>query len=247
MVRIVNNIREKRKNTRTTNKIVFVGWSDKANEIVDKIKQNQNNTEILGYINSVRIANVELEYLGEAEYIRKTINDKFITEVIVIDEEQFKLNSGAKFLRLKNNDLVRVYFSDDYDNLMSSKIITNLSGVTPESKVSKLNQLRYRIFKRSTDIVIAVAGLSIGLPFTLIKGKADKFVDLLLGKVTFVGKYPENVSLADNNKIGIIGLAHISEPEKLNQKIIKELNDYYFQNYTMSLDVDILFKYIFRR
>ncbi len=247
MVRIANNIREKRRNTKTTNKVVIVGWSDKAKDIVNKIKQNQKNTEILGYINKLKIEDVELEYLGEAEYIRKTINDKCITEVIVIDEEQFKLNSGAKFLRLKNNDLVRVYFSDNYDKLMSSKIITNLSGVTPESKVSKLNQLRYRIFKRTTDIIIAIAGLSIGLPFTLIKGKADKFVDLLLGKVTFVGKYPDNVSLSDNNKIGIIGLAHISEPEKLNQKIIKELNDYYFQNYTMSLDVDILFKYIFRR
>ena len=247
IVRVVNNVREKRKNLRNTNKIVIVGWTESTETLVDKIKSNDPNSEIIGYINNEAVGKKDIPYLGEPEYIQKTINDRSISEVIVVDEDQFKFNQGTKYMRLKNNDLVRVYFSDDYNSLMSSKIVTNLSGTTPEGKISKLNLLRYRIFKRVIDIVIAVAGLTIGLPFTLIKGKSDKFVDLLLGKVTFIGKYPNSYSLSANNKIGIIGLVHISEPEKLNEKIINELNDYYFYNYTMSLDVDILFKYIFRR
>ncbi len=247
IVRVVNNIKEKRKNTKNANKVVIIGWTNKTNDLIKKINKNDKNTEIIGYINEKDLNNESISYLGEPEYLRKTINDRLVSEVIVVDENQFKFNQGTKYMKLKNNDLVRIYFSDDYDNLMSNKIVTNLSGTTPEGKVSKLNLLRYRIFKRALDIFIAVTSLTIGLPFTLLKGKPDKFVDLLVGKLTFIGKYPNSLSLSDNNKIGIIGLAHISEPKKLNEKIINELNDYYFYNYTMSLDVDILFKYIFRR
>jgi len=230
IVRVVNNIKEKRKNTKNANKVVIIGWTNKTNDLIKKINKNDKNTEIIGYINEKDLNNESISYLGEPEYLRKTINDRLVSEVIVVDENQFKFNQGTKYMKLKNNDLVRIYFSDDYDNLMSNKIVTNLSGTTPEGKVSKLNLLRYRIFKRALDIFIAVTSLTIGLPFTLLKGKPDKFVDLLVGKLTFIGKYPNSLSLSDNNKIGIIGLAHISEPKKLNEKIINELNDYYFYN-----------------
>jgi len=202
---------------------------------------------IVGYISSFKKDQLDLEYLGEPDYVQKTINDKSITEVIVIDKDEFQYDDNTRFIRLKNDNLVHIYFASDYNDLVTSKIITQISGIDPEIKVNKLHQLRYRLFKRITDIGISITMLTLGLPFLLIKGKTDKFVNLLYGRLTFIGLYPTENLIAEQGKIGIIGLAYISEPQKLTEKMKIELNNHYLGNYSLSLDFDILFKYLFRR
>lgn len=247
ITRILSNVVEKQKNVKEINRIVLVGWNENAAKLIHNIKSNYSNSVIVGFISNNENATGDLDYLGEPNYIQKTINDKSITEVIVLDNSEFQFDNDTKFIRLKNDNLVHIYFATDYDNLVISKILTDVSGVNPETKQSKLSQLRYRLLKRISDVFIALLMLTLGLPFLIVKGNTNKFVNLLLGRLTFIGLFPEGNSLSEKGKLGIIGLAHISEPGKLKEKMIVELNNHYLDNYSLSLDFDILFKYLFRR
>lgn len=247
ITRVLSNIREKNRNINEINRIVLVGWNDNAPQLIHNIKSNYSNSIIVGFISNNAINNTDLDYLGEPDYIQKTINDKSITEVIVLDKTEFQFDDDTKFIRLKNDNLVHIYFANDYDNLVLSKILTDVSGVNPETKQSKLSQLRYRLLKRVSDLAIALLMLTFGLPFLIVKGNTKIFVNLLVGNLTFIGLFPETNNLSEKGKLGIIGLAHISEPQKLKEKMIVELNNHYLDNYSLSLDFDILFKYLFRR
>lgn len=247
ITRVLSNIREKNRNINEINRIVLVGWNDNAPQLIHNIKSNYSNSIIVGFISNNAINNTDLDYLGEPDYIQKTINDKSITEVIVLDKTEFQFDDDTKFIRLKNDNLVHIYFANDYDNLVLSKILTDVSGVNPETKQSKLSQLRYRLLKRVSDLAIALLMLTFGLPFLIVKGNTKIFVNLLVGNLTFIGLFPETNNLSEKGKLGIIGLVHISEPKKLKEKMIVELNNHYIDNYSLSLDFDILFKYLFRR
>jgi len=247
VTRILSSIIEKQKNVKEINRIVLVGWNENATKLIHNIKSSYNNSVIVGYISNKESATSDLDYLGEPDYIQKTINDKSITEVIVLDKTEFQFDDDTKFIRLKNDNLVHIFFANDYDNLVISKILTEVSGVNPEAKQRKLTQLRYKLLKRISDISISLLMLTIGLPLLIVKGNTNIFVKLLLGKLTFIGLFPETNSLSDKGKLGIIGLAQISEPQKLKEKMIAELNNHYLDNYSLSLDFDILFKYLFRR
>lgn len=247
LTRFINNILEKRKNTKKINKVVIVGWNDKAEDLIQNIRLKNKNSQLIGYISSKKYEDTNLEYLGEPDYIQKTINDKSINEVIVIDKNEFQLDNNTKIIRLKNDNLVHIYFANEYDDLIFSKLVTELSGIDPEVKINKLMLIRYRLIKRITDIFISLLMLSIGLPFLIVKGKTKLFVKLLLGKITFIGLFPTNRQINNYGKLGILGLVQISEPEKLNDKLKMELNNYYLENYSLTLDFDILFKYLFSR
>lgn len=247
ITRVLSSVIEKQKNVKEINRIVLVGWNENAAKLIHNIKSNYNNSVIVGFISNNENATGDLEYLGEPNYIQKTINDKSITEVIVLDKSEFQFDDDTKFIRLKNDNLVHIYFANDYDNLVISKILTDISGVNPETKQSKLSQLRYKLLKRISDIFIAIMMLTVGLPLVIVKGNTNIFVNLLLGKLTFIGLFPETGNLSEKGKLGIIGLAQISDPQKLEEKMIAELNNHYIDNYSLSLDFDILFKYLFRR
>lgn len=245
--RFINNIVDKRKNKGKENNIAIVGWNESADELIENISLKNKNSKLIGYISSQKNPNTNLAYLGEPDYIQKTINDKSINEVIVIDRNEFRFDDDTKFIRLKNDNLVHIYFANHYDDLIISKLVTELSGIDPEVKINKLMLIRYKLIKRISDIFISLIMLSLGLPFLILKGKTKLFVKLLLGKLTFIGLFPTNKQISKYGKVGIIGLVHISEPESLNEKIKMELNNHYLENYSLTLDFDILFKYLFSR
>lgn len=247
VARFIYNSIERKRGVSSIKRIVFVGWNKRASELIKNIKEKYKNSELIGYISNHKQENNELEYLGEPDYIHKTINDKSINEVIVLDKDELKLNAKNNYIRLKDDSLVHIYVADEYDSFLFSKLISNLSGTAPELKYNKLLLIRYKLTKRFSDILISIIMLTLGLPLLIIKGKTKLFLKLLFGKLTFVGLFPLKDEIRQNGKIGIIGLAHISEPEKLNDNFIKDLNNYYLENYSLALDFDILFKYLFNR
>ena len=72
-------------------------------------------------------------------------------------------------------------------------------------------------------------------------------LNVLIGKKSFIGIYPLDGETIIPGKIGLIGLAHISKPERLSKQAIKNLNDYYIQNYNLNLDMNIFLKSLFRK
>jgi hypothetical protein len=102
------------------------------------------------------------------------------------------------------------------------------------------------------DIIISVFLLSIGFPVLYLSVKnlqkaIKKLKFTIKGTYSFVGLLPCDSENQTIGKPGIIGLAHIAKAGKLSQEAIKKLNDDYIRHYSLSLDVDIFLKFLFRK
>lgn len=107
------------------------------------------------------------------------------------------------------------------------------------------------MLKRIIDISLSFLLLTVGFPilYLLVRGKTHKLKKIwkvFAGSYSFVGIY-EIKNEKQAGKPGLTGLAHISKPEALTRDSIKKLNEYYLQHYSISLDIDIFLKYIFRK
>ena len=96
--------------------------------------------------------------------------------------------------------------------------------------------------KRLVDILVALIvvpllSVSVFLPKTSVRTIWGKWVDVLTGKRSLVGTFPD---------VGMTGLAHISHPETLSQHAISQLNAYYVEHYSIALDLEILLKHFMR-
>ncbi len=91
--------------------------------------------------------------------------------------------------------------------------------------------------------------MTIALPAVYLLSGANSFKMLWLvlkGKMSIVGLYPDE-NLPAGGKIGITGLAAISSPKGLLPAAIRNLNQYYVEHYSFTLDIDILLKHLFRK
>jgi len=70
---------------------------------------------------------------------------------------------------------------------------------------------------------------------------------VLSSHYSIVGIYPVDNIRNYNSKPGILNLVMFADPQSLNEYTIKKLNDYYENNYSLSLDFDILIKFVFKR
>ena len=147
---------------------------------------------------------------------------------------------------------VRFHSVMEYDELLAAKIIDDIAGIEPTVTKYNLSIFRNRIVKRCLDVSVAAMLLTLGLPLIPLFSKSVKvtlqnLTKVLFGKMSIIGLYPTENMRADLSKIGILGLAHISNPSSLTPEAIKKLNDYYIKHYSLLLDLDILIKYIFRK
>lgn len=234
-------------NKRTKNdikRILILGWNDKTEDLLHKIRMYKSKSIIAGY-SHVKTVSTELDFLGYSNYLPKIINDTNINEILVVDKDAYKFSENYFFN--KKNEIVKIHNARTFEDYQKSDIINEVSGVDTELKLYRLSSLRFKLFKRIFDLSIAIIMLTIGLPFTIFSGSFKSYLKLLIGKISFIGLYPENDNLSENGKIGIIGLVHLSNPKNLSDKLIKELNEYYIKNYSITLDFDIFFNHLFRR
>jgi lipopolysaccharide/colanic/teichoic acid biosynthesis glycosyltransferase len=70
---------------------------------------------------------------------------------------------------------------------------------------------------------------------------------VFFGKLSIVGIYPIDDYKSKPGKQGLIGLVQISKPDTLSDMAIRNLNDFYRQQYSFSLDIDIIIKFLFRK
>jgi lipopolysaccharide/colanic/teichoic acid biosynthesis glycosyltransferase len=57
----------------------------------------------------------------------------------------------------------------------------------------------------------------------------------------------ENQISYPHSRQGLISFVDISNPELITPEIVRKLDDYYVLNYTITLDLEIFFKYILRK
>ena len=148
---------------------------------------------------------------------------------------------------------VKFHLVKEYDEVIASRILNDVSNIEPTIPIYNLSKIRYRLLKRTLDLLISIFSFSIGLPFvylfSIIKKKniLGPLWKVLIGKNSFIGIYSLENRKYDFGKVGIIGLAHISKPERLSVHSIDKLNDYYLKHYSFSLDIDIVLKKITRK
>ncbi len=234
--------------------ILIVGLNSATREIIDYFEAGEKlNFRVHGIVTDEK-ADSATEYgrpvLGSTEYLPVLIRENKIGEVIVTDPAI----SGRNLMKLMTDTAgsnVRFHIARDRDELLSSRIISDIADVGSAVPKYNITTLRYRIVKRAVDLSVSTISLTLLLPLILALSDNSrlllrKLIKTLKGQYSIVGLYPVNGENFEIGKPGIIGLAHISDPEKLSRKSIVNLNEFYAKNYSISLDLDIFLKYLFR-
>jgi GT2 family glycosyltransferase len=251
LTRLIILARENIAGIRKSRKIAFMGITDENKGIIDKFDNNFNpNITISGIITRENETPPEgLPVIGNVEYIGKTIENYNLDEIII---------TGSKLRRHEFISLVtslsgsgaRFHLVDRFDDYVVSGIVNEISGESAGVEKYNIDIFRYKLLKKLTDYLFAISLLTFGIPVILFFKNSGKIIsqliEILKGKKTFIGIYP--VKGADNyGKPGLTGLAHISRPEQLSKKSVLSLNEYYLKNYSLSLDLDIILKNLFRK
>ncbi len=236
-------------------RLLIVGSNSQTGNIINSLRQaGSRNVDIVGLVNvgSNSFDNTwNLPVVGNFDYLPKIIEDNKIREVIICDRS-LPRSEILRTLTAAPKLNVRFHFANEYEEFIASRIINEVSGIDIAFSDYKLSVFRYKLAKRLADITISIFLLTIGLPMVYLlfpnaKETIKNLFRVLKGQKSFVGYYPVAGEQPSIGKPGIIGLAHISRPERLPESAIVNLNNYYIRHFSLSLDADIFLKFIFRK
>ncbi|OGU41593.1 MAG: hypothetical protein A2X61_12415 [Ignavibacteria bacterium GWB2_35_12] len=236
-------------------RIAIVGINEQTEKIINQLKSGEaRNVNLIGMItneNSIKNFEIGVPVIGNIKYLPKLIEQFGLSEIIIADPNINK-SELLKLISSISDKNVKFHLVTEYEDLLASRIINDVSKT--ESLIHKYNilKLRFKILKRTFDLMSSFFLLTIGLPLVyLLSENRTKIIEgiwkVFIGKFSLVGLYDTGIEKPMIGKIGLTGLAQISKTEGLNPKIIKDLNEYYIINYNFSLDVDIIIKHFFRK
>jgi len=255
IVRGMLSLLDKTSGVESDKRIAIVGLNKQAENIINSLKESElRNVDIVGLITVKKLKDDvfhSLPVLGNIEFLSRIIEKHGIHEVIITDTSLAK-NELIKIIANTSNLAVRFHVAQEYEDLLAARIINEITGIEPTIPEFNINKLRFKALKRLFDIFTSVFLLTIGLPvlYLLVRGVAEKINMLgkvISGKYSIVGIYPAIDDKIKAGKPGIIGLVHISKPEQLSVEAIRNLNNFYRQHYSISLDIDIILKFLFRK
>jgi hypothetical protein len=233
--------------------LAIIGTGKEAFEIYNAIQNSdQILTNIAGFISTNGVIEntiVNDNLIGNIDYINNVVNENDIRELIIA-EKSMNSNELMKLIQNTSNLGIKYHVAFEWDDIVASRIINDISGFEPTIPDYNLAKFRFRFIKRTSDIVISIFSLTIGLPIVYLlfrksNNVINKLFQVLSGRLSIVGLYPEAENILC--RTGLTGMAHISKPEKLTIQAINRLNDYYLMNYTFSLDIEIILKKLFRK
>lgn len=237
-----------------TRRLAIIGMNSQTESIVTSLlNSEQISNNIVGIIATESYGDTiefcKQRILGNVEYLAKIISENSINEIIVTEsiENKLKLVSVANSL-----PSVKFYFAESYEKVIVSRILTEVTGTDVLIPKLQIKTFRNRIAKRGLDLLISIFLLTVGLPLVSLFAKNVKemlknILKVLIGNHSLIGIYPIENSGATFGKIGIISLVHLNNPYQLSEHAIQELNSYYEENYTLSLDLDICLKYYWQK
>ena len=231
-------------------KIALIGNKQAYSLFYNELSKYQNGKiEILGRIitSEDEMGDDSYPILGNLELMTDNFDQFGINELIVCERDQ-NVENLILHIHKHTSNRIQVHYAETINEFIASDIINKISDIGPNTQ-HKLLLPRYRLAKRLSDIVISLLALTIFLPITFIKNRKNKdlFKDLfkvLQGKNSFIGIHQQNYIRNFNAKPGILNLANFLPKEQITDDVIHKLNDYYEQNYSLSLDFDIFLKSI---
>jgi GT2 family glycosyltransferase/lipopolysaccharide/colanic/teichoic acid biosynthesis glycosyltransferase len=211
--------------------------------------------------------------IGEVSYLRKIIAQYRVSEVIITDTAMPRVEMIRHIIdaaSMPASKRATFRFAQEYDDVIASRILEDYTGASPVTQYN-LALWQYRSAKRVVDVVSAVFLLSFGLPVVFLLSKSfvnavQQIFKVLIGRYSLVGLYPLDGTISVDStsstqihshlvlgKIGLIGLAHIAvmntpkQKNTLSQQAIHNLNEFYSQQYTLWLDLEIFMTFCIRR
>jgi hypothetical protein len=222
-----------------------VGLTESARRIIEHLRSaDRRNAEIVGIVSvgPYRVSEVDqIPVLGSSDFLEKIVTSTKADEVIIADKQVTQAQAMQHMMQNARHG-VRFHLASEYDDIVTARIINDVAGVEPTVAIPRLYRFRNRVAKRLLDIVVAsivvpLAAISVVLPKTSVRTRLSKWVDVLAGKRSLVGTYPD---------VGMTGLAHISHPETLSPHAIAQLNAFYVEQYSLALDMEIILKQFMR-
>ncbi|RPI67227.1 MAG: glycosyltransferase, partial [Ignavibacteriae bacterium] len=218
------------KGANKTRRILVVGITESARRIIEHLRSaDRRNAEIVGIVSvgPYRVSEVDqIPVLGSSDFLEKIVTSTKADEVIIADKQVTQAQAMQHMMQNARHG-VRFHLASEYDDIVTARIINDVAGVEPTVAIPRLYRFRNRVAKRLLDIVVAsivvpLAAISVVLPKTSVRTRLSKWVDVLAGKRSLVGTYPD---------VGMTGLAHISHPETLSPHAIAQLNAFYVEQY----------------
>ncbi len=255
LIRLLILIYEKLIGTRADRKIIFIGTNtDKNYSIIEKMLESGNlNINVVGWVSTTDDYDDQLGYkiLGNIDYLQKIIENYQVNDVIITDKN-IKYQDIINWILKGSHKKVRFHLVNEYEELQISDMINEITGNLPYTPEYNILKFRTKLYKRLIDMAIPIFLLTLGLPLLyLLSLKEDKILkelwEIIIGKKTIIGIYNYNGDSESQLKSGLTGLVHLIGANKLTKNQIDDLNNYYLQNVNISLDFDIMLKYIFRK
>ena len=252
LTRITIIVLERTVGKHSDRKVIIAGCDEKVDRMISAIQESESKKfQILGVVSTAEKYdyNTNYQYLGELSNI-SAIADKNKADEVIITDTNLSTVTIMKLMASSNNK-IKYHLIPEYDELVTSRIIKDISDLATDNYKYNLNKPRFKFIKRFSDIILSFICLTLCFPFLLLgenrKLRIRNWFDILRGRKTIIGIYGTDSSNFDSAKTGLIGLAHINQSDKLSATSIAKLNEYYLKNYSLSLDIEIVIKYFLRQ
>ncbi len=234
-------------------RIIIAGRDEKVDKMIYEIRQSDpQNINIIGVVNTSNqnLTTNDFQILGNIKDINSIAEKNSIDEVIITDTDLTFMSIMQLIGKKDSSHKSRFHIIPEYNELITSRIINDISGSEPTIQKLNITKPRLKITKRLIDIIGSTFMLTIGLIFILLqhnkKNKLKNWWQVFIGKKSIIGIEINPSQHDEFGKPGIITLANINVSENISQSSIEKLNYFYLTNYSISLDIDILVKYIIR-
>jgi len=254
LVRGIAALHEATKGRAKRRRILLVGVNDRTKRILDTLQRvDHRYADVIGVIADDDLSTTTVngyQVLGSVDQIDSLIRSLEIDEVIVTSSK-FDQASVMNIMHRSAGSGARFHMAAEYDDIVTARIINDVTGIEPTVIVSPLVLFRNRVVKRSMDIAVALFSLFLLVPRLILgveyaRKRAQAWASVFWGHCSAVGIYPD-AKKRQAGKEGITGLVHISRPDVLSEQAKEQLNDFYVERYSIAMDVEILLKHIYGR
>ncbi len=234
-------------------RIAFVGQNNHSESLISELQRSNPEQLVIEGVVGTQISEDRVtssNFLGSFDNLEKIIQDNKINEIIITDNRISRSNIMNMLSKISNQN-VRFHIAHEYEDLIFSRLISEITGAGPDIPQNKLMIPRFKFFKRTYDIVFSLVFLTLLSPLFLVKFGTSKYAELfevIVGKksiIGIIGKDKEKIK--EECRQGIFSLLDLSANYSNSEAAHANLNNYYLQNYNFYLDLEILFKILFRK
>jgi O-antigen biosynthesis protein len=269
LLRLMLSFMDSTKGKLKERRLALLGVNSRSYDIATLIEQSKSiRSSIVGMITTPSKETQLSQWkgigvIGDIEYLRKVVEQHDIDEIIITDDS-LSQSTLTRIVQETSGLGVRYHFAKDYESVVVSRIVSDVTDAGSTVRVLPIDTFRNRLYKRLFDIVVSVililTTLLILIPSVFL-GKATVILNyikqcyqVLKGRVSIVGitdSYKMVVEIPWGTsytiKSGLISLASVSSSYQLSSTTISKLNEYYINNYSFALDIEIILKFVFAK